>query len=57
MPLTGKGGYTIPEHLKDEAFKGAGEAEKAKPKRQVAKKAKYDPRKAIEDAKKKEEEG
>jgi len=54
-PLTGKGGYIIPDDMKGEAFQGQEGADKAKPKRQIAKKTKYDPRKAIEDAKKREE--
>lgn len=62
QPVGGKGGYVLPDDPNDEAYKGAGgETEdgqaKEKPKRQIAKKKKYDPRKALEEAKKKEEEG
>lgn len=58
QPVGGKGEYVIPDDLKDEAFQSGGTEEvKAKPKREIVKKAKYDPRKAIEEAKKREEEG
>jgi hypothetical protein len=57
QPVGGKGEYVIPDDLKDEAFQSGGTTEVKKPRREIAKKAKYDPRKAIEEAKKRDEEG
>ena len=58
QPVGGRGEYVIPDDLKDEAFQSGGTTEvKAKSRREIAKKPKYDPRKAIEEAKKREEEG